>query len=75
LLVIDGRQTNSLGASYADLIDVMLEYGAVNAANLDGGTSSSMVYEGEVITNVCSLYGERPLPTCFLVRRVEDDVE
>jgi exopolysaccharide biosynthesis protein len=54
---------------------VMLEYGAVNAANLDGGTSSSMVYEGEVITNVCSLYGERPLPTCFLVRRVEDDVE
>lgn len=75
LLVIDGRQTNSLGASYSDLIEVMLEYGAVNAANLDGGTSSSMVYEGEVITNVCSLYGERPLPTCFLVRRVEDDVE
>ena len=75
MLVIDGRQTNSLGASYADLIDVMLEYGAVNAANLDGGTSSSMVYEGEVITNVCSLYGERPLPTCFLVRRAESDAE
>ncbi len=75
LLVIDGRQTNSLGASYADIIEIMLEYGAVNAANLDGGTSSSMVYEGEVITNVCSLYGERPLPTCFVVRRVEDETE
>lgn len=75
MLVIDGRQTNSLGASYADLIELMLEYGAVNAANLDGGTSSSMVYEGEVITNVCSLYGERPLPTCFVVRRVEADAE
>ena len=70
LLVIDGRQTNSLGASYADLIEIMLEYGAVNAANLDGGTSSSMVYDGNVITNVCSLYGERPLPTCFVVRKV-----
>lgn len=75
LLVIDGRQTNSLGASYADIIEIMLEYGAVNAANLDGGTSSSMVYEGEVITNVCSLYGERPLPTSFVVRRVEDNAE
>ncbi len=75
LLVIDGRQTNSLGASYADLIEVMMEYGAVNAANLDGGTSSSMVYEGEVINSVCSLYGERPLPTCFVVRRVEEDAE
>lgn len=70
LLVIDGRQTNSLGASYADIIEIMLEYGAVNAANLDGGTSSSMVYDGSVITNVCSLYGERPLPTCFVVRKV-----
>lgn len=75
LLVIDGRQTNSLGASYADIIEIMLEYGAVNAANLDGGTSSSMVYEGNVITNVCSLYGERPLPTCFVVRKVPGDAE
>ncbi|NCB41106.1 MAG: phosphodiester glycosidase family protein [Clostridia bacterium] len=71
LLVIDGRQTNSLGASYSDIIEIMMEYGAINAANLDGGTSSSMVYNGEIITNVCSLYGERPIPTCFIVRRVD----
>lgn len=73
LLVIDGRQTNSLGGSYADLIDVMLEFGAVNAANLDGGTSTSMVYDGQIINKVSSLYGERPLPTCFVVKRVEHE--
>ena len=38
-----------------------------NAANLDGGSSSMLVYEGEV-KNVCaSLYGSRPIPTAFVV--------
>ena len=40
LLVIEGRKTSSMGATMADLIDIMLEYGAVNAVNLDGGSSS-----------------------------------
>ena len=65
MLVLEGRQPSSLGATYSDLIDIMLEYGAVNAANLDGGTSSVMVYEGEYITTCCSLYGPREIPTCF----------
>lgn len=69
LLVIEGRQPGSMGASYQDLIDIMLEYGAVNAGNLDGGTSSSMVYDGELITNVCSFFGERTIPTAILVER------
>lgn len=68
MLVIDGRQAHSIGATYKDCIDVMLEYGAVNAANLDGGSSSMLVYNGEV-QNVCaSLYGSRPLPTAFVVK-------
>ena len=69
LLVIEGRQPGSMGASYQDLIDIMLKYGAVNAGNLDGGTSSSMVYEGELITNVCSFFGERTIPTGIMVER------
>ena len=69
LLVIDGRQPSSIGASYYDLIGVMQQYGAVNAANLDGGNSSSLVYNGEVISNTASLNGERELPTAFLVRK------
>ncbi len=67
LLVIDGRQPRSMGASYLDLIGIMQNYGAVNAANLDGGNSSSMVYNGETITVPGSLNGERPLPTAILV--------
>ncbi len=43
LLVVDSNSTRSKGATMKDLADIMLSYGAVNAANLDGGTSSVMV--------------------------------
>lgn len=69
LLVIEGRQTSSLGATYLDLIEIMLDFGAVNAANLDGGMSSSMAYEGEEILNNCSIKGARDMPTAFVVER------
>ena len=44
---IDGRQAGSLGGTYKDIIDIMVEYGAVNACNLDGGSSTVMVYEDQ----------------------------
>lgn len=68
LLVIDGRQASSIGATYDDLVSIMTEYGAVNAANLDGGSSSHMVYNGEIITKCSSLYGPRDMPTSILIR-------
>ena len=68
LLVIDGRQTTSLGASYSDCIDIMTQYGAMNAANLDGGSSSVMVYDGKIINNVVSMNGDRKVPTAFIVK-------
>lgn len=67
LLVIDGRQVSSLGATYADLAEVFLEFGAVNACNLDGGSSTVMFYEGEYINNCASVVGIRPVPTTFVV--------
>lgn len=68
MLVIDGRQPHSLGATYKDLVDLMVELDAVNAANLDGG-SSSMLYLNGKLENVCSsLYGPRRLATAFLVK-------
>ena len=67
LLVIDGRQATSLGVTYKDLSEIFLSYGAVNACNLDGGSSSLMWYEGEYINNCASLLGIRPIPTTFLV--------
>lgn len=47
LLVVDGRKLNLPGADMVDLTDVMEKYGAYNAANLDGGTSSVMVLPQE----------------------------
>lgn len=43
LLVVDSNSTRTKGASMTDLTEIMGNYGAVNAANLDGGTSSVMV--------------------------------
>ena len=68
LLVIDGRQTSSLGASYEDCIDLMLEQNAVVAANLDGGSSSVMYYDGAIVNNVVSMNGERLVPTAWVVK-------
>ena len=68
LLVIDGRQASSLGATYADMINVLLEFDAVNAANLDGGSSSMMYYDGEYLNKGVMLTGSRKLPTAFIVR-------
>lgn len=52
-LCIDGRQASSLGGTYRDIIDIMVEYGAVNACNMDGGSSSVMLYR-----DAYGLYGE-----------------
>lgn len=68
LLAIDGRQANSLGASFADLVYLMQEYGAVNASTMDGGTSTQMFYNGEVINTPYSPLGPRRCPTSFLVK-------
>lgn len=67
LLVINGRQLTSLGASYQDLVDIFLDYGAVNACNMDGGSSSLMWYQGDYINHCASVIGIRTVPTTFLV--------
>ena len=66
---MDGRQVTSLGATFEDLIAIMLEHGAVNASNLDGGSSSQMIYNDETLNINASVIGLRPLPTTFLVRK------
>ena len=75
LLVIDGRQVSSLGATYQDLVDVFLSYGAVNACNLDGGSSTMMWYQGDYINNCASVVGIRPVPTSFMVLEKGDGSE
>ena len=67
LLVIDGRQVISLGATFSDIADIMIRYGAVNACNLDGGSSTLMWYDGKYINNCASVIGIRPVPSTFVV--------
>lgn len=73
LLVTDGRGASGhLGATAADLIKIMKDYGAVNAANLDGGSSSSMYYNGKYeMTSVTFYYANSSwrLPTGFVVEK------
>lgn len=68
MLVIDGRQTDSLGASLRDVQNIMLEYGAYNATNLDGGSSTTMYYDNEVLNNPCDPLGERSVPSIVYVK-------
>lgn len=75
-LVTDGRGSGGhIGATAADLINIMLEYGAVNAANLDGGSSSAMYYNGVYEMTSVTLYystSSWKLPTAFVVEKRED---
>ncbi|WP_136604131.1 phosphodiester glycosidase family protein [Paenibacillus dokdonensis] len=67
-VVIDGRQpTYSIGANLYDVQQIMLKHGAVIAANLDGGSSTVLVKNNEILNKPSSEYGERYLPTAFLV--------
>ena len=66
--VIDGRQAARLWATYADMISVRLEYNAINAVNMDGGSSSLMCYKGEYLNKGVILTGDRNIPDGFIVR-------
>jgi len=67
LLVIDGRNLDSFGATLKEVQDILLDYGAVNAANLDGGSSTTMYFNGKVINSPSDKLGERAVPTVFMV--------
>ena len=73
MLVIDGRQVHSMGATYPDVARIMANYGAINACNLDGGSSSSMYCYGEYLNSSSSANGvARALPDAFLIRSLEE---
>ena len=70
-LVADGRQPGySLGATMEDCADVLLQYGAVSAAACDGGSSSVMAYNGEIINKPSTdMPTGRYLPNAWIVER------
>lgn len=74
-LVIDGRTVTKPGANMNDLIEIMQRYGAYNAANLDGGTSSVMVIDGKIINDPVDSTGAhrtRFISTGFILTKEEE---
>ena len=69
MLVIDGRQVHSTGATSQDMTDILLDYGAINAINMDGGSSTVMYYKDHYVNSCSAEYGQpRPLPDAWLYK-------
>lgn len=69
-LVIDGRgYGGSLGCGMVELTEIMMNYGAVNAANMDGGSSSALIIRDEIINHPTAGgdNGLRNIPTAWIV--------
>jgi exopolysaccharide biosynthesis protein len=68
LVTVDGRQTGvSAGMSLDMLADLLLELGTVEAINLDGGGSTTMVVRNRLVNRPSDQTGERPVSDAILV--------
>ncbi len=70
-LVVDSNELRTGGADMSDLTQIMENYGAVNAANLDGGTSSVIVENYEIINDPIDSdlkHQTRPIATMFYLK-------
>jgi len=67
MLTADGRSEASAGLDLYDLAKYMLEVGAVDAMNLDGGGSTTMVLESKVVNKPSDKEGERKIGDAIVV--------
>jgi exopolysaccharide biosynthesis protein len=67
LVTVDGRQTASIGMSLTMLADLLIEFGATEAINLDGGGSTTMVIRNRLVNKPSDTTGERPVSDAILI--------
>ncbi len=67
LITVDGRSESSGGIGLYDLAALLIEFGAVDAMNLDGGGSTTMVLNGSVVNKPSDKEGERKVSDALLV--------
>lgn len=68
LVTVDGRQPGeSIGMSLTMLADLLLEFDAVEAINLDGGGSTAMVIKNKLVNKPSDATGERPVSDAILI--------
>ena len=70
IATVDGRRPPlSVGMTLSELARLMIEFGATDAINLDGGGSTTMVVEGKIVNTPSDAAGERPVSDAIVVRR------
>ena len=74
MAIVDGRQPGySIGITLGDLTDILYQYGAFQACNLDGGSSAIMYYNGREITHSSAATPKkgRHIPDAWIVKKAE----
>ncbi len=68
MVTVDGRQPGtSVGMSLQELAEMLLEFGAIDAMNLDGGGSTTMFVGGKLVNQPSDKEGERKVSDAILV--------
>ena len=67
-VVVDGRQPISIGASLTELADILISLGAVEAINLDGGGSSTMIANGTLVNRPEGGISERQVASALVLQ-------
>ncbi len=67
MITVDGRQQESVGMNLNELAALLLEFGAVDAMNLDGGGSTTMFAGGKIVNKPSDKQGERKVSDAILV--------
>lgn len=67
MVTVDGRSDESAGIDLYDLAKLLLEFGATDAMNLDGGGSTTMFLDGKVVNKPTDPTGERKVGDAILV--------
>ncbi|MCI8310479.1 MAG: hypothetical protein HFJ45_10135 [Clostridia bacterium] len=75
-LALDGDRTMGRGATYADVLEIMENYGAYTAVNLDGGTSTGLTVHHKYVNDPTAEKGghrSRQVPTAFILKADDSD--
>ena len=72
---VNGRQGNSPGANFPDMVELMMFLECENASCLDGGASTQMYYQGEYLNVSPTYYGQRRVGNAFLVAPAAGEAE
>lgn len=67
LVVVDGRQKSSAGMTMDELATLMLELNCIEAMNLDGGGSTTMVVRNRIVNSPSDLMGERAVSDALMI--------